>query len=58
MAKELHIHTVAEGIEIASQVQLLKSIGCDMVQGYYYARPMPEGEYYKQLEDNTHEGLL
>lgn len=58
MAKELHIHTVAEGIEIASQVQLLKSIGCDMVQGYYYARPMPEGEYYKQLEDNTQEGLL
>lgn len=41
IAKDLHITTVAEGIETREQVEMLKTLGCDIIQGYYYARPMP-----------------
>lgn len=37
--------TVAEGIETPEQLALLKEVGCDMVQGYIYARPMPIPEF-------------
>ena len=42
--RELGIETVAEGIEAPEQVDFLRSIGCDLVQGYVYARPMPAEE--------------
>lgn len=45
MAKWLKIPVIVEGVETASQVNFLKSVGCDYVQGYYYAKPMPVGEY-------------
>ena len=41
MAKNLGIHTVAEGVETRENIELLTDLGCDVVQGYYYARPMP-----------------
>lgn len=40
MAKKLEIKTVAEGIETKEQVEYLRKIGCDMVQGYYFEKPM------------------
>lgn len=40
LAKKLGIRTLAEGVETEEHVQFLKEIGCDMMQGYYYARPM------------------
>ncbi|MBO5413454.1 MAG: EAL domain-containing protein [Clostridia bacterium] len=40
MAKRLEIKTVAEGIETKEQVEYLKNIGCDMVQGYYFEKPL------------------
>lgn len=36
MAKGLGIHTIAEGVESADQAAFLKSIGCEVVQGFYY----------------------
>lgn len=45
MTKELGIITIAEGVETKSHAVLLKELGCDMVQGYYYAKPMPEEEF-------------
>ncbi|MEG1275654.1 MAG: diguanylate cyclase, partial [Ruthenibacterium sp.] len=45
MAKWLNIPVIAEGAETAQQVEFLRSVGCDYVQGYYYARPMPVAEY-------------
>lgn len=41
MAKRLGIKTVAEGIETKEQVEYLRKIGCDIIQGYYFAKPMP-----------------
>lgn len=45
MAKWLNLPVIAEGVEKESQVMLLKSLGCEYVQGYYFARPMPVQEY-------------
>ncbi|MEG0597981.1 MAG: EAL domain-containing protein, partial [Oscillospiraceae bacterium] len=47
MAKWLSIPVIAEGAETAQQVDFLRSVGCDFVQGYFYARPMPASEYEK-----------
>ena len=45
MAKKLEIKTVAEGIETKEQLEYLKQIGCDMVQGYYFEKPLPIEEF-------------
>ncbi|WP_167958782.1 EAL domain-containing protein [Anaerosporobacter faecicola] len=45
LAKCLNMRTVAEGIETKEQVDFLAGKGCDMIQGYFYAKPMPVKEY-------------
>ncbi len=50
MASELHIHTVAEGVETKEHINLLRELGCDMVQGYYFAKPMPQTEFEKLMQ--------
>lgn len=45
LAKKLGIYTVAEGVEEQQHIDLLREVGCDMVQGYYYARPMPADQF-------------
>jgi diguanylate cyclase (GGDEF)-like protein/PAS domain S-box-containing protein len=47
MAKLMHLRVIAEGVETAEQVLMLKHHGCDEAQGFHYARPMPA----EQLED-------
>ncbi|MEG1917023.1 MAG: EAL domain-containing protein [Oscillospiraceae bacterium] len=41
MARALSMETVAEGVEERTQVDMLQRLGCDYIQGYYFARPMP-----------------
>lgn len=45
MAKKLEIKTVAEGIEKKEQLEYLKQIGCDMVQGYYFEKLLSIKEF-------------
>ena len=45
MTKWLGVSVIAEGVETAEQADYLKSIGCNYIQGYFYARPMPYTEY-------------
>ena len=45
LAKKLNMTTVAEGVEDQHQVDFLAAEGCNMIQGYYYAKPMPKEEY-------------
>ena len=45
LAKSLNMKTVAEGVEDKSTVDFLAQEGCDMIQGYYFAKPMPQAEY-------------
>ncbi|WP_380148100.1 putative bifunctional diguanylate cyclase/phosphodiesterase [Kurthia populi] len=50
MAHRLHMKVIAEGVEQKDQVKLLEKLGCDMIQGYYYAKPMPLDEFVAFLE--------
>ena len=45
LARKLNMTTVAEGVEEQYQVDFLAHEGCSMIQGYYYAKPMPKEEY-------------
>ena len=49
LSTQMQIHTVAEGIDNASQVQYLKQSGCDMIQGFYYFPPMPMEEFCRRV---------
>ena len=44
LGKTLNMDIIAEGAEEAHEVEKLKELNCDMVQGYYFAKPMPEDE--------------
>ena len=47
MLKDLGVETVMEGVETAEQVEILRGLGCDIVQGYYYGRPEPMDRFYE-----------
>lgn len=49
MAKDLNMKTVAEGVETKEQVEFLRKLDCNLVQGYYYAKPMPLDDFYQLL---------
>ena len=51
LAKSLNMRTVAEGVEIKEQVDFLAEQGCDMIQGYYFAKPMPKDEYEARMSE-------
>lgn len=50
MAKKLKLEVVCEGVETKEQVDFLKSVGCDMVQGYYYSKPISQSAFNEMLE--------
>ena len=50
MAKSLDMQVIAEGVEEEKQVKMLKRLGCDYIQGYYFAKPMPKKDYIKLLQ--------
>ncbi|MBQ5650649.1 MAG: EAL domain-containing protein [Selenomonadaceae bacterium] len=47
MAHSLKMQTIAEGVETKEQVEFLKKIGCQCVQGFYFAKPMAVQDYEK-----------
>lgn len=51
LVKKFNMRTVAEGIESMDQVEHLKRIGCDYIQGYVFYRPMPQQEYEALLAE-------
>jgi hypothetical protein len=51
MAKDISMVTVVEGVETQEQVDFLKAIGCDRMQGYFFSRPLPYQELLKVLEE-------
>ncbi len=54
MARSLGMETICEGIETEEQISLLRNLGCDMAQGYYYAKPMP-AEAFEEILQNRHQ---
>lgn len=57
MTKALHMVTVAEGVEERSQVEMLRRLGCDYIQGYYYAKPMPISEFERSAFGRELQGV-
>lgn len=53
MANQLDLETIAEGIETEEQLGFLRQTGCNIGQGYYFARPLPEKDFLKLLKDNS-----
>lgn len=51
MAHSLEQRVIAEGVETFEQEQILKELGCDIVQGYYYSRPLPEQQLISWYEE-------
>lgn len=47
LAQALNLHTVSEGVEERRQVEFLKEMQCDLIQGYVFAKPMPVAEFEK-----------
>ncbi|MDR2532108.1 MAG: bifunctional diguanylate cyclase/phosphodiesterase [Oscillospiraceae bacterium] len=45
MASRMKINVICEGVETAEQVEFLKNTECDSVQGFYYAKPIPQEEF-------------
>lgn len=52
LAKKLDMRIVAEGIETRDQVDFLADKECDLIQGFYFAKPMPVDEFEKKAYEN------
>ena len=57
LAKELGVLLVAEGVETASQLQFLKAKGCDMIQGFYFSKPLPLLAFEEKLAEKGYDSL-
>lgn len=53
LIKKLGMGVVAEGIETEAEVEMLRSLGCDIIQGYYFGKPMPVAEFEQQIFNNA-----
>ncbi len=53
LAKTFHLQITAEGVEKKEQMEFLKEIECDEIQGYYYSKPLPLDEF-KKFYDKSH----
>ena len=53
LARGLGLKTVAEGIESQEQAAVLRAAGCDVGQGYYFAKPLAEAEIMARLQAGT-----
>jgi len=51
IADFLKVPVVAEGVENEEQCQMLKEAGCDLVQGYFFSKPVPPEEFARFFED-------
>jgi diguanylate cyclase len=49
MAKSLQLEVVAEGVESKEQLEFLRRLGCEIVQGFYYSEPLPFEDFRKLL---------
>ncbi len=52
MAKSLGLEVVAEGVETEEQLNFLRELGCDEMQGYYFSPPVPAADFSRMLAEN------
>jgi len=49
ISRALNVPMIAEGVETEEQMLALKKMGCDIVQGYYFSKPVPAEEFERFL---------
>ncbi|WP_408070060.1 EAL domain-containing protein [Butyrivibrio sp. JL13D10] len=54
MAKELDIEVITEGVERQDQIDFLQKVGCDLVQGFFYDKPLELEEFEKRLKEKSY----
>ena len=52
IAKKMDLKTVVEGVETNEQVQILKNLEVDLLQGYYFSKPLEKTEFEKYWQNN------
>ena len=55
IARLLDVPVIAEGVETGEQMELLKKLGCDIIQGYYFSKPLPPKEFGILIEKELKE---
>ena len=58
LSNSFDVPTIAEGVETAEQVFTLKTMGCDIIQGYYFSRPLPADEFEKFAAQNKEQPFV
>ena len=53
MTHSLKLNVVAEGVETEHQYRVLRDLGCDEYQGFFFARPLPPAEFEAQFLDSN-----
>lgn len=52
IAKHLDVKTIVEGVETKEQAEFIKALKCDIIQGYYYSKPIPKDEFEDYFKKN------
>jgi len=52
LAEALNVPTIAEGVETLEQLSTLRSMGCDIAQGYYFSKPLPADEFEEYIKEH------
>ena len=55
IARLLEVPVIAEGVETKEQMEMLKKLGCDIIQGYYFSKPLPPEEFGALIEKEIKE---
>lgn len=53
MIKQLNLKVVSEGVETEDQLETLRKLGVDNIQGYYFSKPLPQGEFIDFLTEKN-----
>jgi len=56
MVKNLDLKVIAEGVETAAQLRSLTENDCDVIQGYFFSKPVPEVELFDFIDSQIHHG--
>jgi EAL domain-containing protein (putative c-di-GMP-specific phosphodiesterase class I) len=57
IARLLEVPVIAEGVETKEQMELLKRLGCNIIQGYYFSKPLPPEEFGILIEKELREKI-
>ena len=50
LARSLDLKVIAEGVETREQLEILRELGCDIAQGYFYSRPLPRDQFVRFIK--------